>query len=80
VKQPLNIYEKLMNKHIVKPHEPVIGSSLNNPIAPKLIEVLVNDRLGKKERVKCCPQDTVGQFKKLVAAKSGTVFLHISRH
>ncbi|KAI9313412.1 ubiquitin-related domain-containing protein [Dichotomocladium elegans] len=37
-----------------------------------LIEVEVNDRLGKKARVKCSPKDTVGDFKKLVAAQIGT--------
>lgn len=72
VKMPLNLYEKLMGKNIVKPHVPVIPSKLNDPTKPTLIEVLVNDRLGKKERVKCSPQDTVGQFKKLIAAKTGT--------
>jgi ubiquitin-like protein 5 len=37
-----------------------------------LIEVEVNDRLGKKVRVKCAPDDLVGDFKKLVAAQIGT--------
>ncbi|KAL0094024.1 ubiquitin-like protein 5, partial [Phycomyces blakesleeanus] len=37
-----------------------------------LIELEVNDRLGKKVRVKCSPSDTVGDFKKLVAAQIGT--------
>lgn len=37
-----------------------------------MIEVIVNDRLGKKERIKCSPSDNVGDFKKLVAAKTGT--------
>lgn len=37
-----------------------------------LIEVTVNDRLGTKERIKCLPNDTVGIFKKLIAAKTGT--------
>ncbi|KAI9278073.1 ubiquitin-related domain-containing protein [Sporodiniella umbellata] len=37
-----------------------------------LIEVEVNDRLGKKVRVKCAPNDLVGDFKKLVAAQIGT--------
>lgn len=32
----------------------------------------VNDRLGKKVRVKCAPNDLVGDFKKLVAAQIGT--------
>lgn len=31
-----------------------------------------NDRLGKKIRVKCDPDDTIGDFKKLVAAQIGT--------
>lgn len=37
-----------------------------------LIQVEVNDRLGKKVRVKCAPNDLVGDFKKLVAAQIGT--------
>ncbi|CAO3651341.1 unnamed protein product [Mucor hiemalis] len=37
-----------------------------------LIELEVNDRLGKKVRVKCAPNDLVGDFKKLVAAQIGT--------
>ena len=37
-----------------------------------LIEIEVNDRLGKKVRVKCSPQDTIGDFKKLTAAQIGT--------
>ena len=37
-----------------------------------MIEVIVNDRLGKKSRVKCCPEDTIGDLKKLISAKIGT--------
>ncbi|KAH8150387.1 uncharacterized protein LAJ45_05598 [Morchella importuna] len=37
-----------------------------------MIEVTCNDRLGKKIRVKCDPDDTIGDFKKLVAAQIGT--------
>lgn len=37
-----------------------------------MIEVIVNDRLGKKVRIKANPTDTVGEFKKLVAAQTGT--------
>ncbi|KAF8245005.1 ubiquitin-like protein [Wilcoxina mikolae CBS 423.85] len=37
-----------------------------------MIEVICNDRLGKKVRVKCEPDDTIGDFKKLVAAQIGT--------
>ena len=41
-----------------------------------MIEVILNDRLGRKIRVKCNPDDTVGDLKKLVAAQCGQ--LHIS--
>lgn len=37
----------------------------------KMIEVLVNDRLGKKIRVKCLEEDTVGDFKKVLALQLG---------
>jgi ubiquitin-like protein 5 len=37
-----------------------------------MIEVIVNDRLGKKERIKCRPDDTIGMLKKLISAKTGT--------
>jgi hypothetical protein len=39
-----------------------------------MIEVIVNDRLGKKIRVKCNPDDTVGDLKKLIAAQIGSLF------
>ncbi|XP_022753604.1 uncharacterized protein LOC111301865 [Durio zibethinus] len=38
----------------------------------KLIQVVLNDRLGKKVRVKCNEDDTIGDLKKLVAAQNGT--------
>lgn len=37
-----------------------------------MIEVILNDRLGRKIRVKCNPSDTIGDLKKLVAAQTGT--------
>ena len=37
-----------------------------------MIEVILNDRLGKKVRVKCNEDDTIGDLKKLVAAQVGT--------
>ncbi|KAL3790182.1 hypothetical protein ACHAWO_012964 [Cyclotella atomus] len=37
-----------------------------------MIEVVLNDRLGKKVRVKCNPDDTIGDLKKLAAAQLGT--------
>jgi ubiquitin-like protein 5 len=33
-----------------------------------MIEVVCNDRMGKKIRVKCCPMDKIGDLKKLLAA------------
>jgi len=38
----------------------------------KMIEVILNDRLGKKVRVKCNEDDTIGDLKKIVAAQTGT--------
>jgi len=37
-----------------------------------MIEVICNDRLGKKVRVKCNSDDTIGDLKKLIAAQTGT--------
>jgi hypothetical protein len=36
-----------------------------------MIEVICNDRLGKKIRVKCNEDDTIGDLKKLLAAQIG---------
>ncbi|KAC9631537.1 hypothetical protein E3N88_03152 [Mikania micrantha] len=43
-----------------------------NQRSSKMIEVVLNDRLGKKVRVKCNDDDTIGDLKKLVAAQTGT--------
>ena len=48
------------------------GKLVHNSYAPVLIEVVVNDRFGKKQRIKCCPADTVFDFKKLISAQIGT--------
>ncbi|OMH81313.1 Ubiquitin-like protein 5 [Zancudomyces culisetae] len=37
-----------------------------------MIEIMCNDRLGKKVRVKCNPDDTIGDLKILIAAQTGT--------
>jgi ubiquitin-like protein 5 len=37
-----------------------------------MIEIVCNDRLGKKVRVKCNSDDTIGDLKKLIAAQTGT--------
>ncbi|KAJ6317487.1 hypothetical protein OIU76_013099 [Salix suchowensis] len=44
----------------------------NGTISLKMLEVVLNDRLGKKVRVKCNEDDTIGDLKKLVAAQTGT--------
>ena len=38
----------------------------------RMIEITVNDRLGKKVRIKCNEDDTIGDLKKLIAAQTGT--------
>ena len=42
------------------------------PAIATMIEVICNDRLGKKVRVKCNEDDTIGDLKKLIAAQVGT--------
>ena len=37
-----------------------------------MLEIIVNDRLGKKVRIKCNEDDTIGDLKKLIAAQTGT--------
>lgn len=37
-----------------------------------MIEILLNDRIGQKIRVKCDVDDTIGDVKKQVAAMTGT--------
>lgn len=38
-----------------------------------MIEVVCNDRLGKKIRVKCLEEDTVGEFKKVLSLQLGVI-------
>lgn len=37
-----------------------------------MFEITVNDRIGKKVRIKCFPTDTIFDFKQLIAAHIGT--------
>ncbi|QLG70805.1 hypothetical protein HG535_0A07470 [Zygotorulaspora mrakii] len=37
-----------------------------------MLEVTVNDRLGKKIKVKCLEDDTVGDFKKVLSLQLGS--------
>lgn len=43
----------------------------SNAAAPTFITVFVNDRLGTKAQIPCLPSDTIGDFKKIVAASIG---------
>ena len=43
----------------------------------KMIEITVNDRLGKKVRIKCNEDDTIGDLKKLIAAQTGTRWVNL---
>lgn len=48
------------------------GKLTHNSYAPVLIEIIVNDRMGRKNRIKCAPDDTIFDLKKLTAAQIGT--------
>ena len=48
------------------------GKLEHNSYAPVMIEVVCNDRMGKRQRVKCVPSDTIFDLKKLVSAQIGT--------
>jgi ubiquitin-like protein 5 len=50
----------------------VLAVIINTNIQSIMIEVVLNDRLGKKVRVKCNEDDTIGDLKKLAAAQLGT--------
>ncbi|ODV95363.1 hypothetical protein PACTADRAFT_75858 [Pachysolen tannophilus NRRL Y-2460] len=39
-----------------------------------MIEIICNDRLGKKIKVKCLPSDTIEDFKKILSLQIGTSF------
>ena len=49
-----------------------INWTVSHLIDSGMIEVMLNDRLGKKVRVKCNEDDTIGDLKKLAAAQLGT--------
>jgi ubiquitin-like protein 5 len=66
--------------HIKQPVLKTVKSSTPAPVSDQthnknrteMIEVVLNDRLGKKVRVKVNQNDTVGDLKKLAAAQLGT--------
>ena len=63
---------KGLEYQVYKDHKRTIKIAKNNSGIPVMIEVIANDRLGRKVRVKCCPDDTVGDLKKLISAHTGT--------
>lgn len=40
--------------------------------ATEMIELIINDRIGKKVRIKCFPSDSIWNLKQLIAAHIGT--------
>ncbi|WWC70169.1 ubiquitin-like protein 5 [Kwoniella pini CBS 10737] len=51
---------------------PAAAPSVPSIASMRFIEVIANDRMGRKVRVKCLATDTVGDLKKLIAAQTGT--------
>jgi ubiquitin-like protein 5 len=59
-----------------------IGVTVERPVAQaakvvaedkgKPMQIVLNDRLGKRVKIDCFSRDTVGQLKQLAAAKLGT--------
>lgn len=37
-----------------------------------MLEIVCNDRLGRKITVKCLPEDTIGEFKQVLGLQIGT--------
>jgi ubiquitin-like protein 5 len=53
--------------------KPIVEQIPSNKLSKgHMIEILLNDRLGKKIKVKCNSDDTVGDLKKLTAAQIGS--------
>ena len=47
-----------------------LNEQFGGGFCPKAREVICNDRIGRKIRVKCNPDDTIEDLKKLIAAQS----------
>lgn len=65
----------MLAHHVVATHKTVHAAFLFTCFlfasAMSMIEVIVNDRLGRKVRVKCNSDDTIGDLKKIIAAQIG---------
>ena len=75
LKDEIQVYMKKIQNidyKFYKDKKRTVKYAQNTSVNPVMIEVFVNDRMGRKERIKCCPGDTIRDLKKLVAAKTGT--------
>lgn len=72
VKKQIDIVNLRVKKPGYTPLAHTVICSFRQHSRHSMIEVVLNDRLGKKIRVKCNEDDTVGDLKKLVAAQVGT--------
>jgi len=73
--QKIEQYREIRNGieyKVYKDGKRTIKTAVINSAAPIMIEVIVNDRMGRKVRVKCYPSDTIGDLKKLTSAQIGT--------
>jgi ubiquitin-like protein 5 len=41
-------------------------------VSDEIWTIFANDRLGRRVRIKCSPEDTIGDLKALIAAQTGT--------
>lgn len=55
-----------------KLHEMTNDAVAEEDTAGERIEVILNDRLGKKIKIECNSDDTVGDLKKMVALRTGS--------
>ena len=55
-----------------KPHELAIAAPKGSE--NKMMELICNDRMGGKVRIKCFPSDTILMVKKIIALHTGTRF------
>ena len=65
---PILVFHFYVTSFLENDNENLLKSS----IFQAMIEITVNDRLGKKVRVKCNEDDSIGDLKKLIAAQTGT--------
>lgn len=49
----------------------IFSFALFNLFCLNMIEIICNDRLGKKVAVKSLPEDTIGEFKQVLALQMG---------